>query len=349
MLARLQVVMWPTNEPTSARSAQQQRSTPPLPPSVRAAPAPLDYATYSYSNEAVLVHRRKRRVLSYGASSPLSLATLPTPARCSWAARSSSRRTFAAGPRPRDARTTTSVRSTPSPVTSPLQRSTLRGRKSPPCAIHSAASPAPEPCAPPSTSTSAGAQCHSARRAAHAHTQTRMPCSRRLPQFAARAQIPAAESARLLEPRARHLPHSRSPPPSRELAPLRAQLPPSTSRPPLARASRYRRSHARPRPSHPAVQTHLASHRCALRLAHPIPARLLDALRPKSALLSGTRLGTRAPQTFVPRTFARAPPSPPSSSLPIPAPSQIPIPPRYRSRARTRTPGSSLEADPDPS
>ncbi|KAJ7076157.1 hypothetical protein B0H15DRAFT_955833 [Mycena belliarum] len=348
MLARLQVVMWPTNEPTSARSAQQQRSTPPLPPSVRAAPAPLDYATYSYSNEAVLVHRRKRRVLSYGASSPLSLATLPTPARCSWAARSSSRRTFAAGPRPRDARTTTSVRSTPSPVTSPLQRSTLRGRKSPPCAIHSAASPAPEPCAPPSTSTGAGAQSHSGRCAAYAHTQTRGPClpfpshaARR--NSTARAQIPAAESCRLLEPRARHLPHSRSPPPSRELAPLRAQLPPSTSRPPLARASRYRRSHARPRPSHPAVQTHLASHRCALRLAHPIPARLLDALRPKSALSSGTRLGTRLAHLGLRTSRTR------TSDLRA-IPSLLPIAaPRSRSRARTRTPGSSLEADPDPS
>ncbi|KAJ7076173.1 hypothetical protein B0H15DRAFT_955849 [Mycena belliarum] len=352
-----------THQVVHASLPRTPRSTPPLPPSDRAAPAPLDYATYSYSHEAVLVHRRKRRVLSYGASSGSKsrLRRRPQPSRL----RQSRLPPAAPGLTPhvrsgtpalthsheaRFPHVVPRVRSTQVPVTNPLDPGPR------PCAIHSAClrlrprhpNRVRRPLRPPATA-------HSPTRPVAPLTLTlerarRAFPSHRTPPAAIRGS--RAGSCRRVRPRA-GAPCTTSaafpfhPAPALRACPrlrpaLNSRLPhraPRSSRlplPPIPRPSV---------PSHPAVQAHLASHRCALRLAHPIPipARLLDALRPKSALLSGTRLGTRAPQTFAPRTFARAPPSPPSSSLPIPAPSQIPIPPRYRSRARTS--GSSLEAE----
>ncbi|KAJ7076145.1 hypothetical protein B0H15DRAFT_955820 [Mycena belliarum] len=288
MLARLQVVTWPTNEPTFAPLAQQQvllaRSTPPLPPSDRAAPAPLDYATYSYSNEAVLVHRRKRRVLSYGA--PLALARDTPHSRPLLLGRAVKltlhvRSGTTASKRPHNdaliPHVVPSVRSTQVPGTSPLDRSTLHARPK--------ESPVRNPlgCVPGTRNVRAALYVHRRRRTVplgpsrrvRAHSNARavpaLPIARRPPQLngsradscrrvlppagapcTAPAAFPFPTALARTRPAARSTPAFHIAPPARSRLPLPPIPRPSHPIPPSKRTSRRIDAPCAPDPGPPA-------------------------------------------------------------------------------------------------
>ncbi|KAJ7073430.1 hypothetical protein B0H15DRAFT_957195 [Mycena belliarum] len=349
MLARLQVVTWPTNEPTFAPLAQQQvllaRSTPPLPPSDRAAPAPLDYATYSYSNEAVLVHRRKRRVLSYGA--PLALARDTPHSRPLLLGRAVKltlhvRSGTTASKRPHNdaliPHVVPSVRSTQVPVTSPLDRSTLHARPK--------ESPVRNPlgCVPGTRNVRAALYVHRRRRTVplgplrrvRAHSNARavpaLPIARRPPQLngsradscrrvlppagapcTAPAAFPFPTALARTRPAARSTPAFHIAPPARSRLPLppipRPSTPIPSRRPNAPRVASMRLAPCAPDPGPPA-------RRPASKVSAPLGYTARDS-RTSNLRASDLRARAAIPSLLL---------SPNSGSLPDPDPSQIPIP-----------------------
>ncbi|KAJ7076182.1 hypothetical protein B0H15DRAFT_955861 [Mycena belliarum] len=359
MLARLQVVMCPPTSPHPLAQPSNKgcwlrlcthqvvhtslprtpRSTPPLPPSDRAAPAPLDYTTYSYSHEAVLVHRRKRRVLSYGASSrhpdsrPLLLrrAVKLTPhvrSGTNALTHSHEARFPHAVPRHKSARALDPARPKESPVRNPL--GCVPGTRTVRAALYVHQRRRTVPLGPsrrsrshsnahasfPSPAAIRGSRADSCRRV---RPPAGAPCT-------ASAAFPFHPAPALRAcPRLRPALNSRLP----HRAPRSSRLP----LPPIPRPST-------PIPSRRPSAPHVAS----MRLAHPARRRAAPASK-VSTPLGYTARDSRT-SACAPRTFS---PSPPSSQfrLPDPDPDPDPDPERGRLEAASRRSPESRVPSPE--